>query len=735
MYFVCTSWPFILYICLYFPVPDAVDVAYLQVIAKVTPVYGSCSNYAITIWQRHDCRIPQRPRFGQPVWQTLIKRILLFETRYAATCWTPLLETGSLKHRTGLKRKATLLIMRQELLREIRDRLLQEEREHVERQERANALEGALRLFCCLRTAESDNVDPAEDISGLGLYVDEQVKVFGSLISQAAGDCDLEREIGKLMSAIEAEVRSGYPSVAHVCFPPDEESHGYTESNSQGGDGAPTSRFSSFLQILQTNGRQNHVQYSLRVAENRRHLCLTTLAWTLAVAGMVVAVGFLAADFHFAQTNLAIHVDRTETPKMAYPAIAVCSDVPRLPFFFHYPTKNYPGMALFGLSQFSTKNGSSGVRRLIRYPKTIPGNESPFEEVYSGSSQSACDGLEEKTSMYFAGKALFSLGDLFDATKTSKRANSSNECYSCMRVGVTEKVLHSQGSQGERGDGPTSPPYHLTFFRSKLATGCSTLSGLRDRNVRQLIAGQIRSHAVGLAARGILDFATHPPRNLEYDALLTIPFGFNHDSRLGGGDFIESMLFACNVYFYAGYFYPTAGTPDIRYRYEHNNRSWVATGSGPFFGIRTWDKNAPDLTGPGLSGVDRDLYTTSSAQILFQDPDSVGNSKFVPMTAKIANVEAGDVTFLDVDRVEERGTISYSVNVQQVGTQTQESTGFSSYYIGISYRTPYTQSVQTVATMNWPEFLTDVFEFVGLFTGVCIFTLLVAPAQSLVHHR
>ncbi len=626
--------------------------------------------------------------------------------------------------------------MEKELIAAVRQHILDVEKEYNERMECIEGIGQAEKALRSIENMRAEKLRRGQDVTVITEFLAETRQQFNEMVNMCLEDDNVLFNFSKWAQDMQRDVRAENPSMisfASICEGDVGSDGNWTVPHSTGiSHGAKSVK--SFIQILQSNGRLKAEENQSTPDQARAFFWASSTAWTCAVIGMVIALGFLTSDFYGARTNLALHLDRKETPNMPYPAVTICTDIPRVPLFLDFPTDKYPGTPLFGLSMFSWRNSSDGKIERIKFPATIPRGENGFEEILSGPRPESCQNMKKQTSVDTDQRALFTLGDLFNISKIEQRKrkgslDSSKECYWCVRVGAKRKIrAHLVDSHGS---GPSAPPYQLNFFRSKFTEGCTTMSGFRNRKIRVLIARQLRIHSKALVDHGVLDFGGFPPGHPRVDALSAIEHGFNHTS-IGGGDYVAGMAFACNVYFYTGYFYPTEGAPDIRYRYEHVNKSWVQTGSGPFYTTRVWDQNAKDIIGPGNLGVEIDRYTTNHAQILFQDPDFNNSRHFVPIEAKIANIESSRALFLDVERREERGKIGYIVDVQSIGTQTGEGLAVSGFTVGMAYRSKFTQRVSSVATMAWSSYLTDVFEFVGLFTGVCVFTLFVAPAHTLV---
>lgn len=618
--------------------------------------------------------------------------------------------------------------MEQDFCNALKTHLLNAERLYNEEMEYIETIDEAQEAMSYIERTRDTKVEEGHDVTDLSEFLDECKVHFNEMVDKCLEEPEFRFNFRGWAREIRTDFRvEDFSGFSEGSMPESEEGVGGEGPARDGG----VQTVKTFVTLLQNNGRVTGRNAEIR--EQRSFFWVSSVAWSFAVIGMVIALAFLTNDFYEAQTNLALSIDRIKTDDMPYPAITICADAPGAPLFLDFPTKEYPGEALFRLARLVWRNTTAGRVERIEFPNTIPSVSNGFEELKSGPSNDSCDGMKQQTSISTGQNAMFGLGDMFNVTKIKqdKREGKGASCYWCVRMGSKNKI-HAQPGHF-RGSGMVAPSFEITVHRSKMIEGCNTMAGIRDTPTRKLMYSHLRKHATELAERGTLDFGDFPPGNAQFDALQVVHQGFRF-RRFGGGDYVASMGFACNVYLYSGFFYPTAGdpAPDIRYRFDFPTKAWLAVGTGPYFTTRTWDPEALDIVGPGHAGVERDRYTTNHMQILFQDPEANNSATFVPLRTKIANIEANTGIFLAVERKEERGKITYGVDSQTLGPISSELTSVSEFSIGIGYQTPFTHSVNSVSTMQWSSYMTDVFEFIGLFTGVCVFTLFVAPAHTLV---
>lgn len=614
--------------------------------------------------------------------------------------------------------------MDRELHAAIRKNILDAETQFNECMEHIEGLEKAERTLNKIERLRDEQLREGHDTRMLTELFEESKAHFDKMVQKSLDCTSFTFDFAQWADEIDSDLRSRGPSLLSLptnigVFEPAPIGQVTTHRS-----GPPSVK--SFIHILQSNGRLDLDTAAIpnTKKERKTFLWATYVAWTFAVIGMIFALGFLTRDFYTARTNFAIHIERNNV-SFPHPAVTVCSHIPRLPFFSDFPTRKYPGVPLYGVSLLMMKSSTGNGSRKFSFPDTIPRQGGIFEEVISGPHPDACPDMKKQISLNNTQASLFKLSDFFDSQNLEYK-----QCYWCVRVGASKKIIASANVR--QGPDLSASSYQLNFFRSQFTTGCTTKSGLRDKFVRRMLANQLRIHAKALIERGMLDFGDYPPDNKQYDALLPVQFGFNHNQKAGGGDYIAGMVFACNVYFFTGYFYPTEGEHDIRYRFEVSNKSWVPIGRGPYYKIRNWAPDARDLIGPGHAGVEQDLYTTSNSYVLFQDPDALPNSTFVPLNNKVWHIESGTALFLDLKRLNMRGKIKYQVRTKQLEMLETETLAVSGFSVTIRSLSRVTEDISSVSTIGWSQYVTDVFEFIGLFTGVCVFTLLVAPAHSLV---
>ncbi len=623
----------------------------------------------------------------------------------------------------------------------VRQSILDAEDEFNRRMEHIEGFERAVRLMRSMeRRRENILSRDQDDLEFFSLF-DESKAQFMEMMRESTDDPSIEFDFKQWADEVEADTRNRCEEMISLATEGDDQFDSEWNRNDPETERMTTNPNSvkSFLHILQANGNLNESLDPAITSEKDKatYRWATYVAWSIAVVGMVIALSFLTADFYVARTNFAIHIERKNIT-VPYPAVTVCGPMPGLHFFAHFPTPQYPGRPLMGVSRLSLRDTGSDEMTEFNYPETAFPNATYIEEVLSGPNRESCRGMKRETSVATAQSSFLTIGDFFNVKKLTTKGQVGefmpDSCYWCIRIGGENSIIAP--NRNLENSGIASPPYHLALFQSKLFVVCRDLHSFRNVVNRELIGEALKEHASKLQERGILDFADFPPGNPRYDPLALISYGFNHTDRYDQGDYYKATSFACNVYFYSGYFYPTEGNPDIRYRFEISNRSWVETGRGPYYELGDFPTDTPDFIGPDFSSqVDQDIYSTNNMNVFIEDPDQITRgSKFVPADKKVYHAVGGAQAFFSVNRFKQLGNVQYRIDIHDIGSgSTRAIDGKFEKGINIlmAYRTAATEEISSVATVGWSQYITDVFEFIGLFTGVCVFTLIVAPASSI----
>ncbi len=192
----------------------------------------------------------------------------------------------------------------------------------------------------------------------------------------------------------------------------------------------------------------------------------------------------------------------------------------------------------------------------------------------------------------------------------------------------------------------------------------------------------------------------------------------------------EVGSFLCNIYFASGYFYPKPAETEIAYLYDLETDFWVPVGKGPYHRLHPPPdgNDASFEMGSDLKNVEHQVNLVSNLLVFASRP---GRSSIPDYTDSIGIlIENRKTTFL----------FSKSLDDQQVGYSTSRRTG--SQFLDIVHERyqvfttaldfmHFGVDVSRQASMSVMELITNVFEYAGLFTGVCVYSILVGPARFL----
>lgn len=436
-------------------------------------------------------------------------------------------------------------------------------------------------------------------------------------------------------------------------------------------------------------------------------------AWAIALMGTIISVGFLTNDFIQAQKNLAIQVDRSPATPMMLPAITICSNQGGIPTFGEYPTEQYPGLPLFTVKVYSRGNRSVGLpAQVISYPFAQPfQRNSPVEDAIVSENSMSCnefgfDVQREMSSLQSTGSGV-SLAGLSDSTAG---------CQYCYRIGVRQQeVLKPHGS--DLSAAMFTPDIRMAVSKTRLYDFCWSNNLQRSFYPEQVLASELYAYAAELEQRGILDF-----NGREYAVL---------QKTLKSQGVSDHVNFYCNTYFFSGFFYPSLDGANISYRFTGGSKVWTPTGTGPYYSTYSWNRNASLVIGPNREVLERDTYSFGGIRLYVQDPEGMNKSEHVSPRTRFAVLDRSMVsTMYTFKKRLLLGQVKYEVR-EKVNHNFRSAINLvDTFHLEFDFELFELERIYTYSTMTWSEYVTDVLEYVGLFTGVCIFTLIVAPANQ-----
>lgn len=445
-----------------------------------------------------------------------------------------------------------------------------------------------------------------------------------------------------------------------------------------------------------------------------RRIMFIALAWAFALSGLFASIAFLTRDFITAQQNLAVkNVRLPELPKRL-PAITMCSDEFSISPFHDYPTAQYPGLPLLIISMISrtnrTMNQPAGELRFPNIMADQPGSPVEFVQVTDDEKNCQKPGFDMKRE----NKSL-SMTNLLGMF--SSAGSNSSICRHCFRFGYkTEEIL--EPFKELKSIASFEPAIQLIVSKSRLFGLCQTTFMASAMQTEVIVIKELYKHASQLEQRGILDF-----NGFNYSEILK-------SVRIQKG--ARRAEFYCNVYFFSGYFYPLLSETNISYRYTGKLPDiWEKIGTGPFFNPYLWNQSAPTTAGPNREAIEKDVYGLSGLRLFVEDPESA-HPKLVPSNTEFAILGLFDAfsTFA-FKRMNVFGDIEYRATKLLAHEKVIRAGFVEHFHIGFDFNLFEEERFYTYSTMSWSEYVTDLFEFMGLFTGICIFTMIVAPANRI----
>ncbi|CAN8065516.1 unnamed protein product [Agarophyton chilense] len=607
---------------------------------------------------------------------------------------------------------------KEEVVTSVSEKLILAEQEYNENNLELQCFRRVVNGLTKLGETRKEKMRNGEDVSHQDEFLDENRRRLGHLLSNSKAEGGhYNVDFHAWATDIENDIRAQDPlmlsfdSADADVFPKTTSSRFLDEAQTISSKGG------ALLNILKSNGKLSPKlgnQGSTKSVD-QSFFWLTTIAWVFAVFGMMITIGFLAADFWYAQKHVAIHVERSKRQPQELPAITICNFASNIQSFSDYPTSEYPGLPIFGIQRFIRYNQSTAsVVSDITYPGVLPGSpKTQIEDVIVANDESECDessGLDVRREM----TAMRSNTDL-----SVQNSLNGKTCHHCLRLGYKRRlVLHPPQNEA---DSIRHPAINLILYRTKLFAACQTEYHRRNIMIVSLFVDEIQKYAEELEGQGILDF-----NDEDKEKAIGVDW-YRVDSQ-------KFFDFCCNVYFFSGFFYPSRDNADISYRFDHDTAErWMKTGSGPYYSAFTWSSDDPVISGPHRSVIEKDFYTFDALELYIEEAEGIKGSTTVSPHAKVAAFEATDKTLYRLKKVLNQGKIEYKIIQSKSASQELALKAVDLYNVQFDFETFETETIITTPTMTWPEFVVDVFEFIGLFTGICIFTLIVAPAHSLVY--
>lgn len=464
-----------------------------------------------------------------------------------------------------------------------------------------------------------------------------------------------------------------------------------------GSDGEEATGCVPVTRVIQLFRRDKNKPVTTRDQEK----CVSICAWSCSIIGMLGAIAFLFSEFVDSQGSPAMTSRLVDATTLDLPAITFCLAVPALPAFETYPERGFKGSALFGARVFkNTLDGS-----FLQWPQTH--KNGTVRQVILGPEESCADQLK-----------VFSFRQIYTAMGNLKKAQN---CHSCFQISSDMPIAIPKLNFTKRSRGVVQVEFSVA---REIAFCTSPKISVVDYIRRNLMAA-VKKHGQELVDRGVLMLSGTS------DISFALDNAFNQLRRRQYKRYQSELgTFLCNVYFASGFFYPKPPDVEIVYQYSIDTDFWAAVGKGPYHRLGAFGADPEATSGGGFADPDTissKLNLIDTLMVFAHDP----GSGLVPDYTDSIGVLGGNVkkTYL----------FSKRLDVKKVGYMTETRSGpqildivrerFRIFTSAFDFRHFAIDVESPQSSMSVMELITNVFEYTGLFTGVCVYSILVGPAR------
>lgn len=452
------------------------------------------------------------------------------------------------------------------------------------------------------------------------------------------------------------------------------------------------------------------------VTEEEQRSCISKCSWSIALIGLAVALAFLIVDYWTAQTNPALSTTIFHQKQVQVPTIFACLNIPAIPLFANFPSGQYHGYPLWGFRSYTDIERNES----FMFPKTM---EFVADETYIGNP-SRC---EEQLS-YMSRQDMQS--------GISSRLSFRDNCYSCLRIGNKRPIELSFANARNRQAGVVT----LEFGVSTDLEFCLRPRRVLDDRSLFLLNRLLTQAGKEMVQKGIIE-VVDPNNATTIGYALWRAFSVYAVKYPTNNLVMQSAMRSvfCNLYLFSGHFFPVKPGTAVRYKYTRADGidGWKQVGNPANF--LTWDDNryvfrkhafdsknilnemrfGSGHSSSAISISPIDIYALSS------------NNKEKPSFSEFAGpILEGKRNVLMFSKRIDDGVVRYS-NKMQSGEEKVFAAGqrFARFNLSLDYESFETLVVVRRPTTSTAEFFTDVFEYIGLFTGICAYSVLVSPAR------
>lgn len=449
--------------------------------------------------------------------------------------------------------------------------------------------------------------------------------------------------------------------------------------------------------------------------QRKRTSCARKCTWATAVFFLLVALSFLLVEFWSSQTNPALSTNLFRNESLPLPVVYACLTTPLIPTFEDLPNNNYAGYPLWGLRSYTNIDNNE----TYTYPET---KEFITESGFLGPKQFC------QREMQYLSKEGIDLARkvMFDATW---------KCFSCLRINHKRPVVLKYRNALTRPAGAVTLEFSVTKDLSYCYNAYSSGNSLLRDNIRDLLT----NHSANFQAKGIVKIVG----SSSLDVNFAIQYGFEaYESTDDAQNLMkmsaEASVF-CNLYLFSGYFFPVK--PGTAARYEFNVSAgidaWKPVGNKSNFLVVTPSvlygrslilNRSMILDEIRMSAKRPEVPMESpSIKIFTMDDENATQPSFHQFSAALRENHRDMLVY---KKQVEDGVIQYTSTIKH-GSQKlfRPANRFHRFNISLDFQSFETEVNRKMPTTTLAEFLTDVFEYIGLFTGVCAYSLLVAPVR------
>lgn len=434
-------------------------------------------------------------------------------------------------------------------------------------------------------------------------------------------------------------------------------------------------------------------------------------AWVLAFFLLIIAIAFSSVQFVESLSRPALSTDLNRYEKLQLPVVWACLTKPMFPMFENLPNETYVGWQFWGLRSYTNIE----TDETYTYPDT---KKLISESKILGSTDYCQDNMQ------YLSKHAIDLG-------SQHFREDSSRCYSCLRVGIKKSVTLEYAKALNRPAGAVT----LEFAVLKDLDYCFGEEIPVSGFPRTVLKADLKRHGQRLVDSGAVVLENKVGIDFALD------YGFESYDQLGNPYLkieMEATVF-CNLFFLSGTFYPVRNEERIRYSFDLGRGvdSWMPIGDpNNFLDVKI---------GAGKHWVDNinrtkmlsdfkliDVADTARVSHMSVNIYSVVNTTTTQPTSRhfsgLLRENTNDV--MVYTKKVESGVVEFSSRLQRGAARVfQGQSRFFRSNLSLDFAAFDVEDSVKVPTTTWAEFLTDVFEYVGLFTGICAYSVLVAPAK------